>query len=200
VFLPGFSLNSGMRVVTTSAHRTIHTPEDLRGFRLRIPPSTPLAQQLKALSVDPTPTPVTRLIDSLTSGHIDGQENPPSFIPSFGIHRVQAHIVVTHHLWTGFLTAINATTWNAWPKAWQQIVVSELPRLQSRQWTAQEGLNQTILAEAPQRYGMTMIHSELGAVQRTTAFVVARDRIVASLDQRLQPLARRLIQGDLSKR
>ena len=113
---------------------------------------------------------------------------------------MQNRVVVTNHLWTGFLTAINATTWNAWPKAWQQIVLSELPSLQSRQWAEQERLNQTILAEAPQRYGMTVIHPELGAVQRNTAFVAARDRIVASLDQRLQPLARRLIQGDLSKR
>ena len=200
VFLPGFTLNSGMRVVTTSAHRTIHTPEDLRGFRLRIPPSTHLGRQLEALSVVPTPTPVTRLIDTLRSGKADGQENPPSFIPSFGIYRVQNRVVVTNHLWTGFLTAINATTWNAWPKAWQQIVLSELPSLQSRQWAEQERLNQRILAEAPQRYGMTVIHPELGAVQRNTAFVAARDRIVASLDQRLQPLARRLIQGDLSKR
>ena len=200
VFLPGFSLNSGMRVVTTSAHRTIHTHEDMQGFRLRIPPSKPLAQQLSALSVQQTPTPITRLLDSLRSGAIDGQENPPSFIPSFGIHRVHTHVVVTNHLWTGFLTAINATTWNAWPKEWQRIVLSELKTLQTRQWAAQERLNQRILAEAHQRYGMTVIHPKLDAVEGNRAFVAARERIVASLDQRLQPLARRLIQGDLSKR
>ena len=199
VFLPGFSLNSGMRVVTTSAHRTIRTPEDLKGFRLRIPPSKPLAQQLKALSIQPTPTPITRLIDSLHSGAIDGQENPPSFIPSFQVHHVHDQVIVTNHLWTGFLTAINSSTWNSWPKPWQKIVLSELRTLQTRQWAEQERRNQSTLADAQRRHGMTVIHPQLGAVQRNKAFGAARERIVASLDQRLQPLAKRLIQGDLSK-
>ena len=200
VFLPGFSLNSGMRVVTTSSRKTIHTPEDLRGFRLRIPPSKSLEQQLSALSVRATPTPITQLMESLKSGQIDGQENPPSFIASFRINQVHDRVVVTKHLWTGFLTAINATTWNAWPKPWQRIVLNELKSLQTRQWAEQDQLNQRILAEAPQRFGMTVIQPQLGAVQQDTAFQAARERIVASLDQRLQPLARRLIQGDLSKR
>ena len=200
VFLPGFSLNSGMRVVTTSSRKTIHTPEDLRGFRLRIPPSKSLEQQLSALSVRATPTPITQLMESLKSGQIDGQENPPSFIASFRINHVHDRVVVTKHLWTGFLTAINATTWNAWPKPWQRIVLNELKSLQTRQWAEQDQLNQRILAEAPQRFGMTVIQPQLGAVQQDTAFQAARERIVASLDQRLQPLARRLIQGDLSKR
>jgi TRAP-type C4-dicarboxylate transport system substrate-binding protein len=200
VFLPGATLNSGMRVMTSGDVPTITKAEDLRGFRLRIPPSTDLEQQLIALGIQPTLTPVSRLFKVLKRGKADGQENPPSFIASFGIHRVNNRLIVTNHLWSAFLTAINSTTWNAWPKAWQDIVRSELKTLQTRQWAAQEQLNTQLIEQAPQRFGMEVIRPNLTAVNRNPSFRAARERVVDMLDERLKPLARHVIDGDFAAR
>lgn len=200
VFLPGATLNSGMRVMTSRAVPTITKAEDIKGFRLRIPPSRDLENQLKALDVKPTLQPVSTLINVLKSREADGQENPPSFIPSFGIYRVNDHLIVTNHLWSGFLTAINSTTWNSWPKAWQDIVRSELKTLQTRQWEAQEQLNNRLIEQASQRFGMVVLRPDLSDVNRNPTFRAARERVVDRLDERLKPLARQLIDGDFSAR
>ena len=153
-----------------------------------------------ALGVKPTLQPVSVLIEVLKNGIADGQENPPSFIPSFGIYRVNDRLIVTNHVWSGFLTAINSTTWNSWPKAWQDIVLSELKSLQTRQWAAQEQLNNRLIEQAPQRFGMVVIRPDLKAVNNNATFRAARERIVDRLDERLKPLARRVIDGDFSAR
>jgi TRAP-type C4-dicarboxylate transport system substrate-binding protein len=199
-FLPGATLDSGMRVTTTKANRTIATTADLNGFRLRIPPSTQMLDQFKSLNVKPTILPVNALLKALRNGTVDGQENPPSFIASFNIDKVDDRIVLTNHLWSGFLTAINSKTWNAWPKEWQQIVLSETATLQARQWAAQEEANSTVINQAPQRFGMAVIRPDLSAVNRNPRFRAARERIVQQLDARLQPIARQVINGDLSTR
>lgn len=199
-FLPGATLDSGMRVTTTKANPTITKISDLNGFRLRIPPSTQMLDQFKSLNVKPTILPVTSLLKALQEGTVDGQENPPSFIASFNIGKVDNRIVLTNHLWSGFLTAINSKTWNEWSKEWQHIVLSETTTLQSRQWAAQEELNSSIIEQAPQRFGMTVIRPDLSGINSIPMFRAAREKIVQRLDTRLQPIARQVINGDLSKR
>jgi TRAP-type C4-dicarboxylate transport system substrate-binding protein len=76
-FLPGATLDSGMRVTTTKANRTIAKTSDLNGFRLRIPPSTQMLDQFKSLNVKPRIMPVNALLKALRDGTVDGQENPP---------------------------------------------------------------------------------------------------------------------------
>lgn len=199
-FLPGATLDSGMRVTTTKSNRTIMRTADLNGFRLRIPPSTQMLDQFKSLNVRPTILPVNELLKALREGTVDGQENPPSFIPSFDINTVNDRLVLTNHLWSGFLTAINSTTWNSWPRQWQQIVLNEAAILQARQWAAQEQLNSALISQASQRFGMVVLRPDLTAVNRNPSFRAARERIVQRLDGRLQPLARQVINGDLSAR
>jgi TRAP-type C4-dicarboxylate transport system substrate-binding protein len=200
VFLPEATLNSGMRVMTSRATPTITKEEDLKVFRLRIPPSTDLKKQLETIGVKPTLQPVSVLREVLRSGEADGQENPPSFIPSFEIYQANNRLIVTNHVWSGFLTAINSTTWNSWPKTWQEIVRSELKNLQIRQWAAQEQLNTKLIEQAPQRFGMVVLRPNLKSVNENPKFRAARERIVERLDERLKPLARRVIDGDFSAR
>jgi len=199
-FLPGATLDSGMRVTTTKANRTITKTSDLNGFRLRIPPSTQMLDQFKSLNVKPRIMPVNALLKALRDGTVDGQENPPSFITSFNINKVDDRLVLTNHLWSGFLTAINSATWNDWPKEWQQIVLNEAATLQARQWAEQEKLNNSLIEQAPQRLGMAVIRPDLSAVNQNPRFRAVRERIVQQLDARLQPIARQVINGDLSAR
>lgn len=194
-FLPQATLNSGMRVITTIPGHPITTAADLNGFKLRIPPSTAVSDQLKALNVIPEEQPVSQLIATLASGKAYGQENPPSFIQTFNINSVCNQISLTNHLWTGFLTSINQDTWASWPKEWRKIVLSEQRSMQEQQWAAQDALNQQIIAEAPTEYGMSVVTPNLSGVASTPAFVQVRNKIIQGLSKPLRPLARAIVDG-----
>lgn len=197
-FLPEATFNAGMRVVTSNSTRVFDQPKSIKGFRLRTPPSAVVGKQLRAIGVIPIATPITRLIDAITSGMVDGQENPPSYIESVGINNVNNQISVTNHLWSGFLTAINSQSWNSWPKAWQIIVKEEFKNQQPRQWAQQESLNQTLLQQAPQRLGMLVVRPNLTSLRHDPKLIKAREQVVMTLDPRLQPLARKLMASDAS--
>ena len=197
-FLPEATFNAGMRVVTSTSTRVFAQPKSIEGFKLRTPPSALIGKQLKAIGVIPVATPITRLLDAMTSGVVDGQENPPSYIQSFGINTVNNRISVTNHLWSGYLTAINSKRWNSWPKAWRTIVQEEFKNQQPRQWAHQESLNQALLGQAPQRLGMLVVRPNLSSLRNDPKLIKTREQAVLALDPRLQPLARKLVAGDAS--
>jgi TRAP-type C4-dicarboxylate transport system substrate-binding protein len=194
-FLPLATLNSGMRDVATIPGHPISTAADLNGFKLRIPPSTAIQDQLEALNVIPVLTPISELDEALETGQAYGEENPPSFIQTFNLEGITNQLSLTNHLWTGFLTSINLETWKSWPKQWREIVLSEQKSLQDQQWTAQDELNQQIIAEAPTEYGMTVVTPDLSGVDSTPAFVETRNSVIQTLTKPLRPLARAIVQG-----
>ena len=194
-FLPLATLNSGMRDVATIPGHPISTAADLNGFKLRIPPSTAIQDQLEALNVIPVLTPISELDEALETGQAYGEENPPSFIQTFNLVGITNQLSLTNHLWTGFLTSINLETWKSWPKQWREIVLSEQKSLQDQQWTAQDELNQQIIAEAPTEYGMTVVTPDLSGVDSTPAFVETRNSVIQTLTKPLRPLARAIVQG-----
>jgi hypothetical protein len=61
-------------------------------------------------------------------------------------------------------------------------------------------LNNSLIEQAPQRLGMAVIRPDLSAVNQNPRFRAVRERIVQQLDARLQPIARQVINGDLSAR
>jgi TRAP-type C4-dicarboxylate transport system substrate-binding protein len=194
-FLPLGTLNSGMRDIATIPGHPITTAADLNGFKLRIPPSPAVEQQLKALNVIPVLTPVSQLDEALETGQAYGEENPPSFIQTFDLTGITNQLSLSNHLWTGFLTSINLDTWKSWPKQWRQIVLSEQRSLQEQQWAAQDQLNQQIIEEAPTVYDMSVVTPNLSGVATTPAFVEARNSVIQTLSKPLRPLARAIVQG-----
>jgi hypothetical protein len=57
-----------------------------------------------------------------------------------------------------------------------------------------------LIEQAPKRFGMVVLRPDLTNVHRDPSFRTTRERVVDSLDERLKPLARRLIDGDISAR
>ena len=194
-FLTKATLNSGMRDICTIPGHPINSAADLTGFKLRIPPSTAIEDQLKALDVVPLLTPISELDDVLISGEAYGEENPPSFIQTFNLKGITDQLSLTNHLWTGFLTAINLETWKSWPKDWRKIVLSEQKALQNQQWVPQDELNEQIIAEAPTTYDMTVVTPDMSAVLTDDDFIKTRNSVIRGLAPSLRPLARALVKG-----
>jgi TRAP-type C4-dicarboxylate transport system substrate-binding protein len=196
-FLTRGTLNPGMRAgITTVPDHPINSIDDLNGFKLRIPPSTPVQQQLKALGVEPIQAPFSQIAQVLTDRVAWGQENPASYIQTLGLKDIVNQFTLINHKWSGFLTAINLETWESWPKQWQRIVLSEQNAMQAQQWTAQDAINDESLATLEQDYGITVVNpTGFDEINSNAAFVTARNQVIKTLAPSLRPLARAVVSG-----
>jgi TRAP-type C4-dicarboxylate transport system substrate-binding protein len=117
----GKPFNVGFRQVT-SGSRPIRTPEDLRGFKIRVPPAPVLATLFSALGASPTSLTVSELYPALQTGLVDGSENPLWYLNAARIHEVQRHITITNHSWDAFVPIANRRAWERLPADVQEIV------------------------------------------------------------------------------
>src|SRR5262249_10499311 len=71
--------DNGFRQITSSV-RPIANPDDLRGFKIRVPVSPLWTSMFRALGASPTSINFAELYSSLQTRIVDGQENPLSII------------------------------------------------------------------------------------------------------------------------
>ena len=67
--------DNGFRQITSST-REIRTPDDLKGFKIRVPPAPMLTSLFKALDAGPAPINFNELYSALQTKVVEGQENP----------------------------------------------------------------------------------------------------------------------------
>ena len=115
------STNNGYRQVTSSTH-PINTPDDLKGFKIRVPVSPLWTSMFKALGASPTSININEVYSALQTKIVEGQENPLSLINLFKFYEVQSYVSLTNHMWDGFWTLVNAKAWADLPKELQEIV------------------------------------------------------------------------------
>jgi tripartite ATP-independent transporter DctP family solute receptor len=85
----------GKRHVT--ANKPITRPEDLKGFKIRIP-NIPLRKaSFVALGASPTPMAFSEVYLALQQGVVDGQENPLAQIVTMKFYEVQKYLILTGH-------------------------------------------------------------------------------------------------------
>ena len=89
---------NGMRQITNSK-RPIRTPEDLKGLKLRLPQSDVMAAGFKALGVEVEQMPFPEVYAALSSGRVDGQENPIGTILASRFYEVQSYLTLSSHVY-----------------------------------------------------------------------------------------------------
>jgi tripartite ATP-independent transporter DctP family solute receptor len=112
--------DNGFRQITTST-KPINSPDDLKGFKIRVPVSPMWTSLFKALESSPTSLNVSELYTALQTKVVDGQENPLVVISNFKMYEVQKYCSVTNHMWDGFWTLMNKRAWERLPQDVQQI-------------------------------------------------------------------------------
>lgn len=109
----------GMRVLDTwfygerhiTSRRPVRRPEDLKGFRLRMPDARVWLATGEALGASPTPIAFTEVYMALQQGIADGQENPIPTIHAMGFHEVQTHLNLTRHIQSSTQTLMAERIW-----------------------------------------------------------------------------------------
>jgi len=102
----------GKRHVTAGT-KAINTVDDMKGFKLRIPEVDTFRAMAEAWGARPTPLNIGELYLALSQGAVDGQENPLPTIQSNKFFEVQKYLILTGHIMTPRLIAINEGTWQA---------------------------------------------------------------------------------------
>jgi len=103
----------GTRQVSLAQRRTVRTPADLAGVKLRMPGSKEWLFLGQALGANPTPLAFTEVYLGLKTGTIDGQDNPLPTLKSAKFYEVTRQIVLTGHLVDALQLAISSKTWHA---------------------------------------------------------------------------------------
>lgn len=117
--------NLGFRQITSS-NKPITTPDDLHGFRIRVPVTQLWTDMFKALGAAPTNINFNEVYPALQTKVVDGQENPLSLILTAKFYEVQKFCTITNHLWTGQWTCINRRAWDRLPADLQAIVAKHI--------------------------------------------------------------------------
>jgi tripartite ATP-independent transporter DctP family solute receptor len=88
----------GRRQLNLRIDKTIKTPADLAGVKLRMPGSESWQFLGRALGANPTPMAFTEVYTALQTGAIDGQDNPLPTDKDAKFYEVTKQIVLTSHL------------------------------------------------------------------------------------------------------
>jgi TRAP-type transport system periplasmic protein len=99
----------GSRHVTSN--KPIRHPDDLRGFRLRLPAARVWQASGEALGASPMPVAFAEVYMALQQGMADGQENPVPTIQAMGFHEVQKYLNLTGHIQSSIQILVNERVW-----------------------------------------------------------------------------------------
>ena len=112
---------NGYRHITNSKHPIV-TPEDLKGIKLRIPEGKWRLRMFQAYGSNPSPMKLSEVFTALSTGVMDGQENPLTQIWSQKFQEVQKYLSLTGHVYTPAFVAVGAKRWASLPADVRKII------------------------------------------------------------------------------
>lgn len=112
---------SGMRQLTNSK-RPIHSPEDMRGLKFRIPGFGLYTDFYRAVGANPTTMAFSEVFTSLQQGAIDGQENPIDIIYSADLKAVQPYLSIWNYSYDPLILGINKELFDSLSAEDQELV------------------------------------------------------------------------------
>jgi tripartite ATP-independent transporter DctP family solute receptor len=93
--------------------RAVKTPEDMKGLKIRTPPSPVLVATVGALGANPIPLAFSELYMACQQGVVDGQEGPVFAIKSAKFYEVQKYMVLDGHTYTLMVVGMNPQRYRA---------------------------------------------------------------------------------------
>jgi tripartite ATP-independent transporter DctP family solute receptor len=111
---------------TTSSTRPINTPEDFKGFKIRVPVSPLWTSMFKAFDASPASINFNEVYSALQTKIVEGQENPLALISTAKLYEVQRYCSLTNHMWDGFWFLANRRAWERLPEDVRAIVAKNV--------------------------------------------------------------------------
>jgi tripartite ATP-independent transporter DctP family solute receptor len=113
---------NGFRELTNSK-REINTPADLKGLKIRVVGSPLFIDMFTAMGANPVQMSWADAQPALSSGAIDGQENPVSIFTAAKLHTVgQKNVTMWGYMIDPLVFVANKEIWNSWTAQDRDIV------------------------------------------------------------------------------
>lgn len=143
----------------TNSKREIRTPADMQGLKFRVQPIPLYIELVKGLGGEPTPIAWTELPNALSTGVVDGQENPVGVIYNNNLHKLQKFMTLDGHVYAADFLLINDEFFQSLKPAEQEVVAKAAKVAANmgraiQQWGTAEGVTK-VQAEGMQVYSPT---------------------------------------------
>jgi len=138
--------DNGYRQITNST-RAINKPDDLKGMKLRVPPSPLWTSMFRAFDAAPASINFAEVYSALQTKIVEGQENPLAIIATAKLYEVQKYCSVTNHMWDGFWFLGNKKSFERLPKDLQEIVTRNVNEAGIKQRADVKLLNDSLVAD-----------------------------------------------------
>jgi TRAP-type transport system periplasmic protein len=113
---------NGFREVTNS-QRPIRSPDDMQGLKMRVVGSPIFNDIFTALGANPTQMSWADAQPALTTGAVDGQENPLTIYDTLNMHELgQTNVTLWHYVADPLIFAVNQDIWDSFTEEDQEIV------------------------------------------------------------------------------
>ena len=172
---------TGFRNFTNNV-REIKSPADMAGLKFRVQPIPLYVEMVKGLGGEPTPIAWSELPNALSTGVVDGQENPVGVIYNNKLHKLQKYLVLDGHVYAADFILINDDFFQSLPKN-DQAIISKAARIAGVMGRAIQQFN---TAE-----GVTKVSAEGMMVHSPTADEMAQFKKLA------QPAVKEWLAGEL---
>ncbi len=172
---------TGFRNFTNNV-REIKSPADMKGLKFRVQPIPLYVEMVKGLGGEPTPIAWSELPNALSTGVVDGQENPVGVIYNNNLHKLQKYLVLDGHVYAADFILINDEFFQSLPEN-DRAIVSKAARIAGVMGRAIQQFN---TAE-----GVTKVAAEGMIVHSPTAAEMAQFKELA------QPAVKKWLAGEL---
>jgi tripartite ATP-independent transporter DctP family solute receptor len=114
---------NGFRELSNSK-RAIQKPEDLKGLKLRVVGSPLFLDTFTALGANPTQMSWADAVPALSSGAVDGQENPMTIFTVAKLHSAanQKYLTLWGYVADPLIFVVNKDVWKSWTPEDQKVV------------------------------------------------------------------------------
>jgi TRAP-type transport system periplasmic protein len=170
----------GPRYLSTTS-RKVHTPEDLRGLKLRVPELEVYIKSWQTFGANTTPLPFTDMFMALRLGVVEGQENPLATIYGNHLHEVQRYIMETQHLIGFFVFCIGPHFDDRFTEEERDIILAAAE--EATQWHNRE----VERSEAEYRTKLIEAGVEFVPVDREAFLSLAKQRIPQQFERTWKP-------------
>lgn len=115
-------LENGWREMTNN-RRPIHSPEDVRGLKIRTTPNPYHIQAFELLGANPVPLAYAELYSALETGAVDAQEHPLPALWAGRFYEVQKYLSLTHHAYSPLILVMNKAKFEGLPAEYRTVLV-----------------------------------------------------------------------------
>lgn len=136
----------GFRALSNS-RRAVNAPEDVAGLKLRVPPEFSIKATFDALGAVTQTIPFNELYLAMSSGTVDGQDNPVAVDYANKFYEVQSHIATTNHIYTSFMLVSNPKIWEGLSDEYRTILSEEAIKAGKQAQAAVQSGEEEMLAE-----------------------------------------------------